>query len=219
MSEAGDEGEAEDYTFQYFSPHQKAVVTAVANRIMPGSDDTPSAEESGVIRYIDQILVREPEYRTEYDDRLFQSAYNDGIRRLERTAQELYGASVPELEPSQLDELLEEIEDGEVPEWEDIPRYPLSMTVSEDDFFTILRDHVVEGYYAWPKHGSNKNLDSWRAVGYTGPFLEGYQTEDLKPPWKSFGEIEDDDRKTRPEHFHGGDKNQTWDPSEGYKND
>ena len=219
MSEPEEEGEDEEYTYQFFSPHQKAVVTTVANRIIPGTDNEPSAEENGVIRFIDRILVREPEYPTEYDDRRYQSAYNDGIRRLERTAQELYGATITELDTTQLDVLLEQIEAGEAPSWEDIPSYPLSMTVSEDDFFTILRDHIIEGYYAWPKHGSNENLDSWRAVGYTGPFLEGYQTEDLKPPWKSFEEIESDDRKTRPEHFHGGTKNRVWDPSEGYKND
>lgn len=220
MSESENQDETDEYQYQFFSPHQKAVVTAVANRIIPGVDDTPNAEENGVIRYLDQILVKEPEYPTEYDNRDYQPAYNDGIRRLDRAAQQLFDATVPGLNSDQIDELLEQIEAGDAPGWEDIPQYPLSMTVAEDDFFTILRDHIIEGYYAWPKYGSNKNLDSWRAIGYTGPFIEGYpDPAESKPPWKSFDEIEASEGKNRPKHFHGGSPELAWDPSEGNYHD
>lgn len=220
MSEPENQDDAEEYQYQFLSPHQKEVVTAVANRIIPGLEDTPNAEENGVIRYIDKTLVREPEYPTEFDNRNYQSAYNDGIRRIDRAAKELFGSGVPDLNENQVDNLIEQIEAGDVTGWEDIPEYPLSMTVSEDDFFTILRDHVIEGYYAWPKYGSNKDLDSWRAIGYTGPFTEGYPDPDeAKPPWKSFDEIETSEGKDRPKHFHGGSPELLWNPSEGHKHD
>lgn len=220
MSEPDNQDDAEEYQYQFFSPHQIEVVTAVANRIIPGIDDTPNAEENGVIQYIDRTLVREPEYPTEFDNRDYQSTYNDGIRRLDRCAMEFCGSTVPDLDANQIDDLIEYVDAGEAPGWEHVTRFPLSMTVDEDDFFTILRDHVIEGYYAWPKYGSNENLDSWRAIGYTGPFIEGYpDPAEAKPPWKSFDEIEATEGKDRPKHFHGGSPELLWDPSEGHKHD
>lgn len=207
-----DEEDGVEYLF--FSPYQARVVTSVANRIVPGNDDEPSAEEAGVIRFIDRALVREPEYTTGHDDRLYQDAYNDGIRRLDRTADELYDTSVPDLDTDELDSLLEQVQAREAPGWEDVPAFnPVTMTIAEDDFFTIFRDHVIEGYYAWPKYGGNRNLDAWRAVGYTGPFLEGYQSDELKPPWQSFDEVEE--AKTRPEHFQEGNLDSVRNPLGG----
>ncbi|AZH25695.1 gluconate 2-dehydrogenase subunit 3 family protein [Haloplanus aerogenes] len=189
-------------TYEFFDAAQAAVVSTLVDRLLPGSDDRPSATELSVVRYIDRALQREPFYETAHDDRRFQSAYEDGIARLQDTAQQLFDRPVTDLDESEVDDLLSQIQERSAPGWEDIPTpSPVTMTIPSTAFVSLLRDHAVEGYYAQPKYGGNVDLGGWRQARYVGPFIEGYTPDELKPPWKSFDEHEA--AKTRPPDLYG----------------
>jgi len=38
--------------------------------------------------------------------------------------------------------------------------------VSSTEFFTLVWNHVLEGFYGSPVHGGNKNYVSWKMVGF-----------------------------------------------------
>ncbi|MFB6196300.1 MAG: gluconate 2-dehydrogenase subunit 3 family protein [Haloplanus sp.] len=193
---------APEESYAFFDAEQAAVVSTVVDRLLPGGDDRPSATELSVVRYIDRALRREPFYETAHDDRRFQTAYTDGIDRLQETAQAMFGRPIPDLDEGQIDRLLSKISDRSAPGWADVPApNPVTMTIPSTAFLALLRDHAVEGYYAQPKYGGNVDLEGWRQAGYVGPFVEGYTPEELKPPWKS---VEDHEaEKTRPPDLYG----------------
>jgi gluconate 2-dehydrogenase gamma chain len=191
-----------EQSYGFFDAEQAAVVSTVVDRLLPGSDDRPSATDLSVVRYIDRALQREPFYETAHDDRRFQSAYEDGIDRLQETSRELFDRPVTDLDDAEVDDLLSQIEERSAPGWADVPApNPVSMTIPSTAFLSLLRDHAVEGYYAQPKYGGNVDLGGWRQTGYVGPFVEGYMPDELKPPWKSFDEHEAE--KTRPSDLYG----------------
>lgn len=188
--------------YGFFDAEQAATVEIVVDRLLPEDEDRPAASDIGVVRYIDRALQREPFYETAHDDRRFQDAYESGIGRLDETAQELFNTPVRELSDDRVDELLSGILGRSAPGWEDIPTAnAVSMTVPAEAFVTVLRDHAIEGYYSQPKYGGNIDLDGWKQAGYVGPFLEGYLPDELKPPWKSFEDHEQ--QKTRPTDLYG----------------
>ena len=192
----------DESAYEFFSSEQAETAAILADRLLPGGEDRQSGSELGVVRYIDRALRREPFYETAHDDRRFQDAYNAGFEQLDATAEELFDAPVRDLTNEQLDELITAVFDRSAPGWEDVPAAnAVSMTIPEDAFLTIFRDHAVEGYYAQPKYGGNTELDGWKQAGYFGPFLEGYRPEELKPPWKSFEQHEEE--KTRPSDLYG----------------
>lgn len=194
--------EADEPAYEFFSSEQAKTAAVLTDRLLPSGEDRQSGSELGVVRYIDRALRREPFYETAHNDQRFQDAYTSGFEQLDATAEELFDTPARNLTDEQLDELITAVFDRSAPGWEDIPTAnAVSMTIPEDAFLTIFRDHAVEGYYAQPKYGGNVELDGWKQAGYFGPFLEGYHPDELKPPWKSFEQHEEE--KTRPSDLYG----------------
>ncbi|MBI3697610.1 MAG: gluconate 2-dehydrogenase subunit 3 family protein, partial [Acidobacteria bacterium] len=36
------------------------------------------------------------------------------------------------------------------------------------EFFALVRQHTMEGYYGDPKYGGNRNSVSWKMIGFKG---------------------------------------------------
>lgn len=82
-----------------------------------------------------------------------------GIRAIEKESQEKFGSSFVKLEGEQQDEVLTSFEKGEV----DMPG------ISSKTFFNFLLQTTVEGAYADPVYGGNKNMLGWKMKEYPGP--------------------------------------------------
>jgi gluconate 2-dehydrogenase gamma chain len=50
----------------------------------------------------------------------------------------------------------------------------------EGDFFRLVRNHTLEGYYGSPRHGGNRDAVSWRMLGMAEPPLRGRAQYDLR---------------------------------------
>ena len=48
------------------------------------------------------------------------------------------------------------------------------------DFFDLVREHTMEGYYGSPRHGGNRDAVSWRMLGLDEPPLRGRAQYDLR---------------------------------------
>jgi hypothetical protein len=181
----------------FFTEHQAAVVEAATARIAPGPEDDPAeaghpgAREAGVTGYIDTMLGAldeqnifaggpwsnrhtsgpdlmarftplDPVARIAWRKRIitWQNQYTTGIKALDKLA----GGDFTIKPPAQQDKIL------------------VSQSVIE--FTSLLFEHTIEGLYASPEYGGNRNLAGWKEIGFPG---------DVQPRGYSAGEVERSD--------------------------
>jgi len=121
------------------------------NRIIP-QDDFPGAWEAGVGEY----LARQFEGDL-HSLRSQVEAYQLGLEALEAESQAFAGKGFTALDTSMQDAILTRIETGHV---------VLSWPVNPTEFFHMVIEHVMEGFYSDPGNGGNRDSISWRMIGF-----------------------------------------------------
>jgi gluconate 2-dehydrogenase gamma chain len=142
---------AENHHGAFFNHDDAATVAAFAERLMPGAPGKPGAHDAGVINYIDLALAGA------YAD--FQDFYRRGLAQLEAYCRKTYHETFVRLEPSRQDELISALEAGKATEF----TWPTAQ-----EFFNTLRTHTMEGMFADPIYGGNKDFAGWKLVGFPG---------------------------------------------------
>ena len=182
----------------FFTEHQAAVVEAATARIAPGPTDDPAeaghpgAREADVTGYIDSMLGTlsalddsaplvfaggpwsnrhtsgpdlmarftplSPVARIAWRNRIiaWQEQYTKGISQLDKLA----GGDFTKKPPAQQDKILS------------------AKSVSE--FTSLLFEHTIEGLYASPEYGGNRNLTGWKEIGFPGDIQpRGYTADEV----------------------------------------
>lgn len=104
--------------------------------------------------------VKVPAPAPRYQTRMKRAAlFSEGVHALERTANEQFGASFVKLTDEQQDEVLRLFESGDAK----------MNGVSSKTFFNLLLATTIEGAYADPVYGGNRNMAAWRMKEYPGP--------------------------------------------------
>jgi hypothetical protein len=184
-------------TLGFFTEHQAAVVEAATARIAPGPKDDPAeaghpgAREAGVTGYIDTMLGAlddqnifaggpwsnrhtsgpdlmarftplSPVAQIAWRKRLttWQTQYTEGISQLDKLA----GGDFTKKPPAQQDKIL--------------------VNRSVIEFTSLLFEHTIEGLYASPEYGGNRELTGWKEIGFPG---------DVQPRGYSAAEVERSD--------------------------
>jgi gluconate 2-dehydrogenase gamma chain len=129
---------------------QVATLEAVAEQIIPRDSD-PGAKEAGAVNYIDGVLAG---YQSER-----QPLYAAGIEGIDETSQLIFGRNFVDLEFNQQTRVLKSLEDGSA-------QGEIWKSVSSQEFFALVWNHVLEGFYGPPSHGGNKDYASWKMVGF-----------------------------------------------------
>jgi gluconate 2-dehydrogenase gamma chain len=160
-----------DGELQFLNGAEARAVEAIAALVIPGDAEDPGAREAGVLTYIDRALAGA--YRSA------QPVYRRGLWELDRLCRQRHGAPFVELSPGLQDETLREI--GEPP-----PTHP--QFASDDsgphasevlyELFAHVRRHTIEGYFADPQYGGNRDAVGWRLVGFPGAQW-GYSAEQM----------------------------------------
>lgn len=185
------------------------ILSAATERIFPKDDNGPGAIELGVPYFIDKQLagpwgMNAKEYMkgpfpqnasvtdnktdqdnqgpdtdtqipvpsTRYQARLNRSEiFTQGLRKIETVAQDKFKTKFTESTAEQQDEVLKMFEDNQV----------AMNGVSAQAFFHLLLASTLEGAYADPVYGGNKDMLGWKMKEFPGPRL-GYlgQIEDEK---------------------------------------
>jgi gluconate 2-dehydrogenase gamma chain len=135
----------------FFNQHDATIVAAFAERLMPGAPGKPGAREAGVLNYIDLALAGA------YAE--LQDFYRRGLAALDDYCRTTRKASFAELRPAQQDQVIRALEDGTAAGF----TWPTAQ-----EFFTTLRTHTMEGMFADPVYGGNKDFAGWRLVGFPG---------------------------------------------------
>lgn len=82
-----------------------------------------------------------------------------GIRRLQEVSKENHGENFVKLENEEQDKILSKFENGEVK----------MQAINSVTFFNFLLQTTIEGVYADPVHGGNKDMMAWKMKEYPGP--------------------------------------------------
>lgn len=143
--------------WRFLTPDEALLVEAVAEQIIPADQD-PGAKQAGVVYFIDRQLAGP--YRR------YHKQYRAGLASLQQTSQQLSGKPFEALAWDAQTELLKSLEDGKAPKelWTD-PSAP--------EFFNLLRDHTMQGFYGSPRHGGNRNYCSYKMMGLEYPRIMG----------------------------------------------
>jgi gluconate 2-dehydrogenase gamma chain len=135
----------------FFNDDDSRTVTAFTERLMPGAPGMPGATDAGVLNYVDLALAGA------YSDH--QDFYRRGLAQLDAHCAQTYGKPFRRLTAEQQDETITTLEQGKAPAFV----WPTAQA-----FFNTLRTHTMEGMFADPIYGGNKDFAGWRLVGFPG---------------------------------------------------
>ena len=158
----------------FFSPAEAAFVEAAAARLIPSDATGPGAIEAEVPRFIDRQLAGpygegdrfylQPPFPKGAPTQGWQmgppaTVYRASIAAIDRWAAATYGKPFASLDPVTQDEALKALEAGKV---------ELGEVADAKAFFTLLLQNVIEGYFADPIYGGNRDMGAWAMIGFPG---------------------------------------------------
>jgi len=135
----------------FLNDDDAATVAAFSERLMPGAPGKPGASDAGVLNYIDLALAGA------YADQ--QDFYRRGLAALDAHCRTTYGKPFALLAAAQQDEVITALEGGKATGFS----WPTAQA-----FFNTVRTHTMEGMFADPVYGGNKDFAGWLLVGFPG---------------------------------------------------
>jgi gluconate 2-dehydrogenase gamma chain len=133
------------------------LLTAITEQIIPADSD-PGATDAGVVNFIDKQLAG-------FYSELVED-YRNGLAAFQQYCREYIGNQFEELEWDTQTQLLEELESNRIdhPYWKEKPA---------SQFFNMIRNHTLQGFYGSPRHGGNKNYVSYKMMRLDYPHVIG----------------------------------------------
>jgi gluconate 2-dehydrogenase gamma chain len=135
----------------FFNHDDAATMSAFTERLMPGAPEKPGAVDAGVLNYIDLALAGA------YADQ--QDFYRRGLAQLGAYCHKIYGKPFVQLSAGQRDEVLTALDEGKAAGF----TWPTAQA-----FFNTVRTHTMEGMFADPLYGGNRDFAGWKLVGFPG---------------------------------------------------
>ena len=143
--------------WRFLTPAEAELVDALCEQIIPGDED-PGAHEAGVVNFIDKQLAGF--YRKH------QAEYRRGLAGVDESSQSLFGKRFIELEWTQQTQVMQALEAGKAlgETWKQ---------QSARSFFSLIRNHTMQGFYGSPRHGGNRNYVSYKMLDLDYPQIIG----------------------------------------------
>jgi len=161
------------------NPDEVATVEAIVDRLIPGDEHSPGGKAAGCAVFIDRQLAGSfgdsrrlytkgpfmPGLPTQgYQGELTPvgryreglAALNDHIRRTHRSY-----SSFAQMPGAMQDDTLKQLETGGLD-------LQLRSGLSSRAFFELLLQNTMEGFFADPLYGGNKDMAGWKLVGFPG---------------------------------------------------
>ncbi|MBN3779645.1 MULTISPECIES: gluconate 2-dehydrogenase subunit 3 family protein [Burkholderia] len=165
----------DNYRPKYFTLDEWNFVLAAADLLIPHDDEGPGALDLNVPVFIDKQLETGYGYAAHwymqgpfragsplfgYQSRLTpREVYRAGIKAVNaRCMDEFAGKRFADLPVAEQTSVLMRLESGAMA-FDDI---------SSTDFFAFLLENTREGYLSDPIHGGNKEMGSWKMIGFPG---------------------------------------------------
>lgn len=159
----------------FFTPEQYQLTQAAAERIYPKDDNGPGAMELNAAIYIDHQLASPwginskeymagPFYKAEETQGsqiriLRKDLFLLGLKSLDAYSSKKFESNFIDLAPEDQDLVLTDFSEGKAPD---------ISGVKSTLFFNLLRSMTIEGVYADPVYGGNKNMEGWAMRKFPG---------------------------------------------------
>ncbi len=143
--------------WRFLTVDEARTLAAICDQIIPADED-PGAAWAGVVNYIDRQLCGPLQH--------LRNSYRQGIAAVDKSSRALYGADFASLADAKQVELLTAMEQGHAPS--DIWKQN-----SSQQFFALLVDQTMQGFYGDPRHGGNRDHASWKMLGIPYPPIRG----------------------------------------------
>ncbi len=166
----------------FFSPEEKLFLRAAVDRLIP-ADEWPSASQLNVVDYIDlqmagewgggNLSCRTGPFQKGTPSQGYQLEYTPAevFRRSMRAITHHWaaqGKAFPDLSPHDQDAYLTLLQTEHI----DLNGVPCSV------FFGLLWKHTVEGFFADPIYGGNRDKIAWQMIGFPGAYTDFYDLVD-----------------------------------------
>lgn len=161
-------------TYLVLTASEVAFISAVADTMIPADELTPSGTECGVVTFVDRQLAsawgggakmyRSGPFRKGKPEQGYQlpltphQFFTAGIAATNTWTRKRHGKDFDRLATKEREEALKTLDQGKA-ELADF---------DGKQFFEALLNIVMEGFFADPIYGGNKNKVSWRMVGFPG---------------------------------------------------
>ncbi|MDP2121192.1 MAG: gluconate 2-dehydrogenase subunit 3 family protein [Hoeflea sp.] len=161
-------------TERFFTAAERTAVAAICARLIPSDDDGPGSTEADVVTFIDRQMagfygrgqtwyMKGPfakgastqGYQSEHAPAML---YRLALSELDQHCQQAHGAGFAELPVADQDAILAALDDEEL----------TFESVSAKTFFDLILENTIEGFFADPIYGGNRDMVGWRYVGFPG---------------------------------------------------
>ena len=161
-------------SYEFFNPAEAAFIEAAVERLIPADATSPGAKDAGVALFIDRQLaggfgMGERTYLGEpfasgtasqgYQGHAPAVFYRENIAETNAYVRQSAGGDFASLQPDAQDRILKAMENGDA---------QFQGGASSKAFFTMLWQNTLEGYFADPLYGGNRNMAGWRLIGFPG---------------------------------------------------
>lgn len=163
-----------DKGYLFLNAEEAAFIEAAVDRLIPPDDVGPGAKDAGVAVFIDRQLASaygkgdhtylQGPFTAGTKTQGWQMhapavAYRTAIPNVNAWARDNKGKVFASLGPGEQDGVLSALEKGDA---------KLNGDVAGTDFFELLLQNTIEGYFADPIYGGNKDLAAWKMIGFPG---------------------------------------------------
>jgi gluconate 2-dehydrogenase gamma chain len=161
-----------DPDIEFFTTDERAFVTAAVDRLIP-EDDFPSASQLGVVVFLENQLsgsygrgdiyymkgpFRKGEATQGYQENAPAILYRQAIADIEAKLKADKNKPFTQLSPDEQDQFLKDLSGGKV---------ELDHVDGKTFFDTFWQDTQL-GFFGDPLYGGNRDMASWRMIGYPG---------------------------------------------------
>ena len=159
--------------WQYFNPEEGAAIEAMVDRLIPADNLSPGGRDAGCAVFIDRQLAgpfgrfegyyMQPPFADGLPTQGMQSdvtpaaRYRTALAAIRQHCATAYaGKAFRDLPAAEQDKLLQALEKGEL------------SPPGTRGFFTLLLTNTMEGFFADPAYGGNRDMCSWKMLGFPG---------------------------------------------------
>ena len=143
--------------WRFLTEQESVLLDALVEQIIP-TDEWPGGRDAGVTNFIDKQLIG-PYAR-------YQETYRKGLLAIRETCKTNFQKSFEELTWEEQTTFLKKMEAGKMEgqNWS---------KGFDKQFFGLLRNHSLQGFYGSPRHGGNKNNVSYKMLKLDYPVIIG----------------------------------------------
>ena len=181
---AGQSAADQQALYSFFNADEARFIEAAVARLIPADEAGPGALEADVPRYLDKQLAgawgagerlyRSGPWREGTPQQGYQlpftpaELFRNALRGVQQHVQQEHQAPFHELSAEDQDAYLESLHSGRV----DLGGVPSNV------FFESLWEMTVEGFFSDPVYGGNKDMISWKMIGFPGAYASFYDLVD-----------------------------------------